>query len=329
MAFIPANSFTFLYEISLSTLKASQIFFTPNTHVVLDKIVRDTIYMLINIIENKQKHKSNRCSNILNCTLLKLENILEFINNVNKLFNTTIKTNTIFSFNIWMNYYKIYWESFTRADTIIYNVYYKPYNICIPENYFKMITSATESIIKQYDLNYQHQHQQHQQHQQQQQQYLKQYYQYQAYQYQAYQQEQMAKQAKQKDAVYANTNLDINDSSDIWNPFVNSIVKNVFDNDDNDNDNDDIDNDNDIDDNDDNDNEDDTYINETIIIEDNALNQITKRRYRKRGGRRVREQRERKQNWIEMQKRKELENKKGWTVVQNHKKMWKKYHKKC
>jgi hypothetical protein len=363
MASIPASSFTFLQEIALSNLKTSHSFFTPNTHNILDKIVKDTIYMLLNIIENKQKHKSNNCKGNFFCTILKLENVLEYFNNVNRLFKTNIQINeymtNTYLFKVWMDYYKYYSESFINADNIINNIYYKPYNICIPVNYFKMITSATENIIKQkYKYNYQQFYQQiyQQNYQQIYQQYYDQYYQQYYYQQQIAikqaqaQQEHLDKlkkaQQKKDTNIYANSNLDINDSSKMWNPFVHNIIKNVFDDDcdyececeyncddncecnkDNLNyecnkDNLNFDNGEAIED----------EINQSLQIEDKAMEQITKRRYRKRGGRRVREQRERKQQWLQMQKQKEREVDKDWSIVKNHKKHFynksKKYYKK-
>ncbi len=343
MASIPANSFSFLREITLSNLKTSHNFFTPNTHIMLDKIVKETINMLSNIIENKQKHKSNNCIGSFNCTILKLENVLEYFNNVNNLFDINIKYNEYMSnaylFKVWMCYYKYYSEKFTNADSIIYNVYYKPYNICIPANYFKMITSATENIIKQnYKQNFQEFFKQ--DYQQNYQQYYQQYYQHYYYQQYYYQQQlaiqqakakqeyldklKKAEQEKQKNDLYTNSNLDINDCSKMWNPFVHSIVKNVFD--------DDCDDeyvyvyDNNCDNQENDDTNDDEDINEALNIEDKVMEQNTKRRYRKRGGRRVREQRERKQKWIQMQK--EHTHDKDWTVVHNQKKVWKNYYKK-
>jgi hypothetical protein len=267
MAYIPADSYHYLYTIGFSSLKSSQTFFTPNTHYPLSRIVYDTINLLINVVENKDKHKSKIHVNY-SCAFLKIENVLEFFNNINDLFKTCVKYNSNYVtnnylFNIWLDYYRFYSELYVKADNIVYNVYYKNYDICIPPHYFKMIVSATDSMIKQYIKSPD-----------------------------TITTEQKPIQDKPiqepiQAETYANTNIDVDDSSEMWNPFVSSIVKNVFDSDD------DCDDCN-------NDYENKAYheieieeLNDAIEIEEKIVNEIKK--YKKRGGRRVREQRLRKQ----------------------------------
>jgi hypothetical protein len=240
--------------------------------MILEKIVYDAIENLCNMFESKEKHKSIYCNGVLKCTLLKLENLLEFFENTNKLFNTHQHTyqnyDKISLFNMWTDYFRYYLASLVYTESIIYNTYYKPYNICIPANYFKMIIIATDTMILQ----------------------------------NSYQKPQQ-KQIKQSE-LFANTNLDINDSSKMWNPFVFSVIENVFDceeseankvsddmNDMNDDMNDDINEINDI-----------VYIVDIVDIEEKANMKSNKRQSRKRGGRRVREYRERKMRESEQQK---------------------------